>query len=341
MRNENAKNKGIIIKLIFIIILLILSINFKIYAKSSLEPDFCFGILTDPQYCDCEPSGSRFYRSTLKKLEECIQELNTKDLSFVVQLGDFIDRDFRSFDTIISIYNQLETQKYHVLGNHDFGVAPEKKDSISSKLGLKDRYYDFCFNNWRFIVLDGNDVSLFANMIGSKKYKQAEAIYQELKNRRAPNAKDWNGALSARQIDWLKNTLRKSSEVGERVIIFCHYPVYPKNIHNLWNDDELINLIETYECVVAYMNGHNHQGNYGIKNGIHYLTLHGMVETPLQNSYAIIEVYSDHFKVVGYGREPNRILKFRQTNTKEKSSNSHILIEYACKIIKYNNQMKW
>jgi manganese-dependent ADP-ribose/CDP-alcohol diphosphatase len=310
MRNKKVKNKGIIIKII-LITLLILSTNFKIYSKSSLEPDFCFGILADPQYCDCEPSGSRFYRSTLKKLEECIQELNTKDLSFVVQLGDLIDRDFRSFDTIISIYNQLDTKKYHVLGNHDFGVSSEKKDSILSKLGLTERYYDFCIKNWRFIVLDGNDISLFANIAGSDKYKKAENIYNELVKRNAPNANTWNGTLSKEQIDWMENKLKESTEAGERVILFCHYPVYPDyNAHNLWNSTELINLIESFDCIVAYINGHNHHGNYGIKKGIHYLTLHGMVETQLENSYVIVEVYNNYLKVVGYGREPNRILKF-------------------------------
>jgi hypothetical protein len=36
--------------------------------------------------------------------------------------GDFIDRDFESFDVVGPIFNKLRMPKYHVLGKHDFSV---------------------------------------------------------------------------------------------------------------------------------------------------------------------------------------------------------------------------
>lgn len=80
---------------------------------------------------------------------------------------------------------------------------------------------------------------------------------------------------------------------------------------SLWNDIELIELLESYPCVVALFSGHYHSGNYAKKKGIHYLTLQGMVETENSNAYSIVEVYTDHLKVLGFGREPSRILTFR------------------------------
>jgi len=50
-----------------------------------------FGLVTDVHYADADPRGNRCYRDSLAKLERAIATFNTLDLSFVVELGDFID----------------------------------------------------------------------------------------------------------------------------------------------------------------------------------------------------------------------------------------------------------
>ncbi len=65
----------------------------------------------------------------------------------------------------------------------------------------------------------------------------------------------------------------------------------------------------------AYINGHNHKGNYKIKSGIHYLTLKGMVDTE-KTSYAVIKVDEVSIDVTGYGREENRKLIIENRLTK-------------------------
>jgi hypothetical protein len=92
--------------------------------------------------------------------------------------------------------------------------------------------------------------------------------------------------------------------------LYCHFPVYPADPHNLWNAEEVISILEKFSCVKAYINGHNHKGKYGQKNGIHYLTLKGMVETE-SNAYSIIRIFQDSIKVIGYGREADRVLQIR------------------------------
>jgi 3',5'-cyclic AMP phosphodiesterase CpdA len=278
------------------------------------KPEFSFGVIADIQYCDCESNleVDRHYRASLQKLTECVQDFNANDLAFVIQLGDLIDQDFSSFDAVLPLYQQLKTPKYHVLGNHDFEVNPEEKSQVLEKFGLEKGYYDFTYFSWRFIVLDGNDLSFYVLSETDEKYPEAEAMYQKFSNAGLPNAQTWNGGLSRQQITWLKNTLEEAAEAEEKVILFCHFPVFPQpDKHNIWNDSELITILESYKGVVAYMNGHNHAGNYGEKHGIHYLTLQGMVQTPDENAYAIVEVYSDHLKVIGRGREPDRILNIK------------------------------
>ena len=284
-------------------------------AVDAAEPIFRFGVAADAQYCDTANRGTRYYRASLTKLQECVTDFNSRgDLTFVIHLGDFIDRKFASFDQLLPTYQQLKMPAYHVLGNHDFYVANADKSKVPQKLGLEKPYYDFVYHSWRFVVLDGNELSLYALPKRSAKYKAAEAMLQSLKAKEASNAYDWNGGIGAEQIAWLQQTLADAEQAGEKVIVFCHFPIFPKHSHNLWNDTELVDAIEPYKCVVAYINGHNHRGHYGKKNGIHYLTVHGMVETADQNAYAVFEVYKDRLNVIGYGREPSRVLHFQQSD---------------------------
>jgi hypothetical protein len=96
-----------------------------------------------------------------------------------------------------------------------------------------------------------------------------------------------------------------------KVALFCHFPIYPNEIHSLWNDDKVLQLINKYSCVKAWINGHNHAGGYAEQNGIHFITMNGMVETESENSFSVISFTSDKIKIDGYGREQSRNLTVR------------------------------
>ena len=70
-------------------------------------------------------------------------------------------------------------------------------------------------------------------------------------------------------------------------------------------------MIESFSCVKAYINGHNHKGNYGLKSGVHYLTIQGMVDTE-ETSYAKVKVYDDRLELKGFGREGDRQMVIRK-----------------------------
>lgn len=273
--------------------------------KSDKKPSFEFGLVADVQYSDYDAKGTRFYRNSVDKLTEAAATFNQHDLAFTVQLGDLIDRDISSFSTILPIYKKIESPKYHVLGNHDFPVTTDKVVDI---LNMSNQYYDFSYKGWRFVTLDTNDLSLYANAAGSEKYLQAQAMYNSLKESGASNAQIWNGGIGNEQLTWLHGVLSDAVQKKEKVAVFAHMPVYPENMHNVWNGDALIHELESAGNVVAYFNGHNHAGNYALKNGIHYVNLQGMVETADTNAYSIIRVFKDRVEIDGYGREPDRVL---------------------------------
>jgi len=272
-------------------------------------PVFSFGLIADVQYANVEPAGTRFYRESLEKLKACVEDLNTHDLDFVIQVGDLIDRDFASFDDLLPIYKKLNAPRYHVLGNHDYAVSENRLTDVPKRLGLKRRHYDFAIGSWRFVALDANEISLYTHPKTSDAYRESEAIYDELVARDAPNAKPWNGGMRPEQLNWLRKKLDAASKAGERVIVFNHFPVFPLgDRHNLWNDAELMEVLDRFDCIAAYIAGHNHDGGYAIANGIHHLTVMGMVETEDTTAYAVVDVHSDHLEVTGFGREPSRVL---------------------------------
>jgi manganese-dependent ADP-ribose/CDP-alcohol diphosphatase len=106
-----------------------------------------------------------------------------------------------------------------------------------------------------------------------------------------------NGRLGATQLEWLRSKLAKARAGGEKVIVFSHFP-RPRSAAR--------QLINESDCVVAYFAGHHHGGRYALQDGIHHITVKGMVEAPIRNAYAILEVSPTKLREIGFGKEPSR-----------------------------------
>ncbi|WP_345740419.1 hypothetical protein [Polaribacter atrinae] len=133
------------------------------------------------------------------------------------------------------------------------------------------------------------------------KTNQVNSYYENTNEK--SNKHRWNGAIGKDQQNWLKQELADAISLKQKVILFSHLPIKPKNnSHNLWNDYEIVDIIENSSNVVAFINGHNHSGGYVYKNRIHYITIFGMVDTMI-SSYGILEVYKDHLTLRGYGNQ--------------------------------------
>ncbi len=272
-----------------------------------------FGVIADPQYAEAPPHPTlgRYYTNSLDKIRDAVAALNGNDLRFVVTLGDIIDRDVASYERILPIYRTLRHETRFVLGNHDFDVAPEHRGRVPSLLGMEGPYYDFALAGTRFIVLDGNDVSLFAPPTDDPRRTLAAERLEQAKAAGFVNAKPWNGSLGVAQFAWLERRLQAARTAGERVVVLSHYPVAPDNPHNLWDAGRITALLARQPHVIAYFNGHNHAGNYAERDGIHYVTFHGMVDTPASSAFAIVEIAGNRLEIQGFGREPSRSLTLK------------------------------
>ncbi len=292
-------------KLAVPLILLLIFMNFSFTLFSQIK----IGVFADCQYCDCEPAGTRFYRNSLQKLDDCINQFNSnKELDFIVGLGDLIDRNISSFDSVNSILSKSKKEVYHVIGNHDLSVEKSQFENVPGKLKLNKTWYSITKKDWRFIFLNGNDITFHSN--NNEIVKEAEKITSKLKDEGKPNYYDWNGGIGSTQMEWLKKELQKATDKKQKVAVFCHYPLLPFEAHALWNSEEALAVLSKFSCVKVYMNGHNHAGNYVFQDGIHFLNLKGMVETETENAFSIITFSDENIEIEGYGREENKSLLF-------------------------------
>lgn len=282
-----------------------------------MKPIFSFGIMSDCQYADYpdldDGLSDRRYRLAKSKLKDAVNFFDKHNLEFVVHLGDLIDQDAKSFETVMPICESSKNEIWQVLGNHDFyGVNYDKvgnPSEVIKQLGMSEPYYSKTVKGYRFIILDTNEEGVIETRQGSSEYKRGLEIVNEYKKQGKVNAKEWNGRISQKQHEWLKGELKQADDQKQNVIIFSHHGLFPKHRENMLNDEELLEELSADINIKAYINGHNHDGDYGRFHHLHCLTVKGMVDTG-ENSYAIARVYHDYIEIEGFGREPSRKLDF-------------------------------
>jgi manganese-dependent ADP-ribose/CDP-alcohol diphosphatase len=273
------------------------------------KPLFSFGIISDVQYADINPAGTRYYRSSLDKLEEAISAFRHDSVNFIVNLGDLIEGNYESYKPVINTLNSSGIKTYHITGNHDYSVDSRYLSRLPVFTESREGYYSIIFKNYRLIFMNGNEISTYAHS-DKMMIRQATDYIANLKKQGAINAIEWNGGISGKQLEWFNGQLSDAADNSEKVIILCHFPIVPDNIHNLLNYKEVNEIISKHKNIIAWFSGHNHEGNYIVSNNVYYITFKGMVETKNTNSFAVIEAYRNKIMIKGFGRENSLILTF-------------------------------
>lgn len=271
-------------------------------------PLFTFAVIADAQYADVEAEGERHYRSTPEKMKQAVETIRAAGPAFTLHLGDLIDRDFKSFDTMLPLLAALGHPVHHLLGNHDYSVAGGEKAGVVAKLGMPHDYYRFSHRGIRFLMLDTNDPSTYKHPADSA---ESAAAAQQLAALKGPNAQPWNGGVSTSQLQWLEQELTAAEKAGERTILCGHHPLLPADAHQLWNPPEVQAVIDRHPSILAWLNGHNHAGGYEERKGVHYLTFRSLLHQPEITAFAMVRVFPQRLIVEGHGREPSRTLEFR------------------------------
>jgi 3',5'-cyclic AMP phosphodiesterase CpdA len=277
---ESIRRLSPILQLGFLLIALA-GVGFRAAAEPPAPgAPFAFAVVSDIQYADKETAGARRYRESLTRLEECAAAILERKPDFLIQLGDLVDAGPEAhLDAVLGVLARAQVPIYHVVGNHCLTLG---REPLLKRLGLTRAYYDFTrpgAPGWRFVVLDGN-----------------EGGY---------------GVISPGQLDWFRTVLSDARRRSERVLCFCHFPLIESAAGARMGDARpVLEILDAHPCVVAWFAGHEHAGGYAIRNGVHHVTLRGMVEASARNAYAVVELQADGIRETGIGEEPSRRMKW-------------------------------
>jgi predicted phosphodiesterase len=236
------------------------------------------GILTDLHYADKEPTKTRFYRETSKKLEEAVQRFNEDKPDFIVELGDLIDQaktveqEIAWLDEIEKVFAKVISPRHYVLGNHCLATLT-KEEFIAHTGASKTSHYSFDHGDVHFVILD--------------------ACYRSDGEPYGRSNADWTDAnIPAAEVAWLREDLKSNTHP---VVVFAHQRLDDADKHSVKNAAEVRAVLEASGRVSAVLQGHSHKNAYQQMNGIHYVTLAAMIEGSgdENNSYGLMEVLND------------------------------------------------
>jgi hypothetical protein len=111
---------------------------------------------------------------------------------------------------------------------------------------------------------------------------------------------------------WLKQQLDEAEKQGQNAVLLSHFPIFPEDPHNLWNAEQVLEVISGYAHVKAWFNGHNHTGNYAKYKHIHFVTFHAMLDTP-ETAYSLVNFTANSIEIKGIGRQPSLSLPIVNT----------------------------
>ena len=283
--------------------------------QTKSEPVVTLGVFTDTHYSATKPDkAGRSYMASKQKVKEAVEVFNARKVDMVISLGDIVDNEFDDYADIAQYLKKLKMRFHTIPGNHDFIVpfSLQQQNEAFKTLGVAERYFSIVKGNVRLIFLDTSDIAMYSNDAESMNYREAETILAQLKEECAVNARNYNGAISKAQMQWLEVQLNEATQASENVICFSHIPIYVNGgeRYTLWNGEDIMDIFKMKSCVKSYIAGHHHVGGYSDVGGIHHIAMKGMVQGP-ENSFAIISIYEDRIVIDGYGREEDRKYKFR------------------------------
>jgi predicted phosphodiesterase len=272
-------------------------------AKSSGKPLIRFGIVSDVHYADREPAGNRFYRQSLIKVKEAVDEMSRQKVDFMIELGDFKDQDavpdeaktLKYLTDIESVFQKFNGPTYHVLGNHDMdGISKQQFLERVENTGIPNTksYYSFNQKGIHFVALDGN----FSK--DGVAYNHGNVTWEDAS---IPNV----------EIGWLKNDLKSNKYP---VIVFIHQMLDDsKNVKQaVQNAAEVRQVLEQSGNVLCVFQGHVHEERYNLINNIHYYSVNAVIDGdgPENSAYQIVNVHKNgSLTIEGFRRASNHEFK--------------------------------
>lgn len=255
-----------------------------------------FGLISDVHYADREPSGTRYYRQSLEKMDEFVALMNREKPDFVIELGDFKDQDelpdqsntLRYLDRIESAFRKFNGPVYHVLGNHDMDSISKGQflgRVVNTGIPAGNGYYSFSKNGIHMVVLDANFRS------DGEAYNSGNFSWDDC-------------FIPESQLRWLASELQQGKQP---VVVFIHQLLDDSGTlkQRVKNAAEVRRKLENSGRVLCVFQGHVHEERLNEINGIYYCSVNGMVDGQGMdnNSYQLVSIGENgNVTIDGYRR---------------------------------------
>ncbi|MBB1150218.1 metallophosphoesterase [Myroides sp. NP-2] len=256
------------------------AIPFDMQAKGTEKPKaadtLSFGIITDLHQDLTFDAPDR--------LQAFVDEMNRKQVDFIVQLGDFCVPK-KENKIIVDIWNSFQGDAYHVIGNHEFDEN-KSLEQIMDFFELTKNYYSFDRKGYHFVVLDAN-----GKIPGNDSVRYPSYFHKE-------------------QLEWLEHDLKTTPLP---TIVFIHQGLDHNGVHNR----EAVRILfdncnkqAGFTKVKVVFSGHHHMDYANVINGIQYVQINSAVYRwlgePYNNQSFPQEAYKKYpyLRNMGYYKEP-------------------------------------
>ena len=211
-----------------------------------------------------------------KRVEEIVTRAKSKQLDFIVSLGDICDPILKNCQ-VLKKFNSLGIPFYHVIGNHE--TDGFTLNEIAAFFSMPASYYSVKWNDYKLIFLNTNYLE---DNEGEKAFYKKN--FQEIPSKQP--------LLPADEMEWLQQELSD----GMKYIVFSHH-----SLTNELPNRGVANREKVYEMfrgkeVLLCMNGHDHGDSYTCIDGTSYITVnsanYAWLGTQIDSSEALREKYS-------------------------------------------------
>lgn len=114
---------------------------------------------------------------------------------------------------------------------------------------------------------------------------------------------DTTAVNSIPQKNWLKGVLANSQKKRQKAIIFGHHP-----LNGIGED--IKKIFTTSGNVIAYISSHDRKRDYAYTDGIYYVKIAAMSDSPIEESRSMIWVYKDRLELQGSTNQPWIIMPY-------------------------------
>ncbi len=244
---------------------------------TGIEPNVRFGLVTDIHYADKEAAGTRFYRESLGKLREAVNQFQISRPQFVIALGDVIDAadevetEQAYLKSVSELLSSAPGQKHYVLGNHCVNTLT--KEEFLDGVDQQESFYSFDVGDVHFVILD--------------------ACFREDGQSYGRNNFTWTDSnIPEEELTWLASDLALGDSM---TIVLIHQRLDESENYSVKNASQVRALLEDSGRVRAVFQGHSHANSLQEIGGIHYCVLAAMIEgSGVENSgYSTIEIAGD------------------------------------------------